>query len=155
MARADKTADRPAPLHIGDIEFDRGAGVVRRFGRERTLGPVEFRILELLMSHPDRVFSRTDLIAAAWDDTHGIEERTVDVKIGRLRKRINRPGSPDPIRSVRALGYKFATALASEPDATARKVKLRPVRPGQERLLGRASSREPLFLTGLLRTTRR
>jgi two-component system, OmpR family, phosphate regulon response regulator PhoB len=94
-------------LKAGDIELDREARRVRRGGRELHLGPTEFRLLEFLMQSPGRVFSREQLLDNVWGRDVYVDERTVDVHVGRLRKAINTPNSSDPIRTVRGSGYSF------------------------------------------------
>lgn len=90
---------------IGDIVIDRVAHRVRRSGKEIHLGPTEFRLLDYLMQHPGRVFSREQLLDAVWGSDVYVEARTVDVHIGRLRKAMNRDDDVDPIRTVRSAGY--------------------------------------------------
>jgi two-component system, OmpR family, phosphate regulon response regulator PhoB len=92
-------------LAAGDIELDRETHRVRRGGKEVHLGPTEFKLLEFLMQSPGRVFSREQLLDGVWGRDVYIDERTVDVHVGRLRKAISRPRSPDPIRTVRGAGY--------------------------------------------------
>lgn len=92
-------------LTHGDIVVDRVAHRVKRAGREIHLGPTEFRLLDYLMQHPRRVFSREQLLDAVWGSDVYVEARTVDVHVGRLRKALNLPGEPDPIRTVRSAGY--------------------------------------------------
>ncbi len=92
-------------LRAGDIVMDRVAHRVRREGREIHLGPTEFRILDHLMQHPGRVFSREQLLDAVWGSDVYVEARTVDVHIGRLRKALNTGAEEDPIRTVRSAGY--------------------------------------------------
>jgi two-component system, OmpR family, phosphate regulon response regulator PhoB len=92
-------------VHQGDITVDRVAHRVRRGGREVHLGPTEFRLLDYLMQHPGRVFSREQLLDAVWGSDVYVEARTVDVHIGRLRKALNRDDELDPIRTVRSAGY--------------------------------------------------
>lgn len=94
----------------GDIVIDRVAHRVRRAGREIRLGPTEFRLLDYLMQHPGRVFSREQLLDAVWGADVYVEARTVDVHIGRLRKAINNVHETDPIRTVRSAGYSFELA---------------------------------------------
>jgi two-component system phosphate regulon response regulator PhoB len=94
-------------LASGDIELDRETRRVRRGGREIHLGPTEFRLLEFLMQAPGRVFSREQLLDGVWGHDVYVDERTVDVHVGRLRKSINRSKSKDPIRTVRGSGYSF------------------------------------------------
>jgi two-component system phosphate regulon response regulator PhoB len=89
----------------GDIVMDRVAHRVRRGGREIHLGPTEFRLLDYLMQHPGRVFSREQLLDSVWGSDVYVEARTVDVHIGRLRKAINTDDEVDPIRTVRSAGY--------------------------------------------------
>lgn len=99
-------------LRAGDIELDRETHRVRRAGREIHLGPTEFRLLEFLMQSPGRVYSREQLLDSVWGHDVYIDERTVDVHIGRLRKAINRGrGVEDPIRTVRGAGYAFNDAF--------------------------------------------
>jgi two-component system phosphate regulon response regulator PhoB len=92
-------------LRCGDIIMDRVAHRVKRSGREVHLGPTEFRILDHLMQHPGRVFSREQLLDAVWGSDVYVEARTVDVHIGRLRKALNETEEGDPIRTVRSAGY--------------------------------------------------
>jgi two-component system phosphate regulon response regulator PhoB len=89
----------------GDIVVDRVAHRVKRDGREVHLGPTEFRLLDYLMQHPGRVFSREQLLDAVWGSDVYVEARTVDVHIGRLRKALNDGEEADPIRTVRSAGY--------------------------------------------------
>jgi len=67
--------------------------------------PTEFKLLEFFMSSPGRVFSRAQLLDGVWGHDIYVDERTVDVHVGRLRKAINRGHSDDPIRTVRGAGY--------------------------------------------------
>jgi two-component system phosphate regulon response regulator PhoB len=94
-------------LRLGDITIDRVAHRVRRAAREVHLGPTEFRLLDHLMQHTGRVFSREQLLDAVWGSDVYVEARTVDVHIGRLRKALNAEGENDPIRTVRSAGYAF------------------------------------------------
>ena len=91
-------------LHHGDIVVDRVAHRVRRADKEIHLGPTEFRLLDYLMQHPGRVFSREQLLNAVWGSDVYVEARTVDVHIGRLRKALNRHRRrPDPHGPLRRL----------------------------------------------------
>lgn len=92
-------------LSHGDIIVDRVAHRVKRDGREVHLGPTEFRLLDHLIQHPGRVFSREQLLDAVWGSDVYVEARTVDVHIGRLRKALNTGRDVDPIRTVRSAGY--------------------------------------------------
>ncbi len=90
---------------FADITLDRAQMRVTRAGRNITLGPTEFRLLEVLIRRPGRVYARAQLLDRVWGQDIYVEERTVDVHVGRLRKALNRPGERDPIRTVRAAGY--------------------------------------------------
>ena len=92
-------------LKTGDIELDRETRRIHRNGREVRLGPTEYRLLEFLMSAPGRVFSREQLLDGVWGHDNYVDERTVDVHIGRLRRAISRGKEKDPIRTVRGAGY--------------------------------------------------
>ncbi len=103
-ARPERIASR---LTAGEIDLDRETRRVRRSNREVHLGPTEFRLLEYLMEKPGRVFSRGQLLDGVWGLTVEIDERTVDVHVGRLRKALSRGREKDPIRTVRGAGYAF------------------------------------------------
>lgn len=96
----------------GDIIMDRVAHRVKRGQREVHLGPTEFRILDHLMQHPGRVFSREQLLDAVWGSDVYVEARTVDVHIGRLRKALMVGEEHDPIRTVRSAGYALDVEVA-------------------------------------------
>jgi two-component system phosphate regulon response regulator PhoB len=89
----------------GDLIIDRAAHRVKRGGKDIHLGPTEFRLLDHLMQHPGRVFSREQLLDAVWGSDVYVEARTVDVHIGRLRKALTAEIDEDPIRTVRSAGY--------------------------------------------------
>src|SRR5437667_3229910 len=92
-------------LSYGDIELDREKRRVARSGRPIDLGPTEYRLLEFFLEHPGRVFSREQLLDSVWGRDIYIDERTVDVHIGRLRKLLHPGREQDPIRTVRGAGY--------------------------------------------------
>jgi two-component system, OmpR family, phosphate regulon response regulator PhoB len=103
-ARPERVASK---LAAGDLELDRETRRVSRATREVHLGPTEFRLLEFLMQSPGRVFSREQLLDGVWGRDVYIDERTVDVHVGRLRRALNRGRVSDPIRTVRGTGYSF------------------------------------------------
>jgi two-component system, OmpR family, phosphate regulon response regulator PhoB len=100
-------------VSCGDIIMDRVAHRVKRGAREVHLGPTEFRILDHLMQHPGRVFSREQLLDAVWGSDVYVEARTVDVHIGRLRKALMVGEETDPIRTVRSAGYALDVEAAN------------------------------------------
>jgi two-component system phosphate regulon response regulator PhoB len=117
MARVKAILRRAAPsrisdvLKVGDIELDRTAHRVTRGSREIHLGPTEYRLLEFLMESPGRVLSRSQLLDGVWGHDSFVDERTVDVHIGRLRKALIRGKEHDPIRTVRGAGYALGERL--------------------------------------------
>lgn len=117
MARVRAILRRTSPeriasvLTVGNIVLDRATHRVTRNGRQVHLGPTEFRLLEFLMQSPGRVFSRTQLLDGVWGRNVYVDERTVDVHIGRLRKAMMRGTESDPVRTVRGAGYAFSDTL--------------------------------------------
>ncbi len=99
-------------IRHGELVIDRAAHRVRRGAKEVRLGPTEFRLLDYLMQHPGRVFSREQLLDAVWGSDVYVEARTVDVHIGRLRKALNDGFEDDPIRTVRSAGYSLDVEAA-------------------------------------------
>jgi len=73
------------------------------------MGPTEYRLLEFFMSHPERVYSRSQLLDRVWGSNVYVEERTVDVHIRRLRKVLEPHGYDALIQTVRGSGYRFST----------------------------------------------
>jgi two-component system, OmpR family, phosphate regulon response regulator PhoB len=101
-SRPERLAER---LHVGDLDLDRLTRRVRRSDRDIRLGPTDFRLLECLLEKPGRVFSRAQLLDLVWGRSAEVDERTVDVHIGRLRKKLSKGREPHPIRTVRGAGY--------------------------------------------------
>ena len=119
-------------LNAGDIELDREKRRVSRAGREVPLGPTEFRLLEFLMESPGRVFSREQLLDGVWGRDVYIDERTVDVHVGRLRKALNRGRAPTrsapcaapAMRSTTASPLMASLSALREPDRVAAAVRI-------------------------------
>jgi two-component system phosphate regulon response regulator PhoB len=101
-SRPERVAER---LYVGDLDLDRLTRRVRRGDRDIRLGPTDFRLLEYLLERPGRVFSRAQLLDLVWGRSAEVDERTVDVHIGRLRKKLSKGRERDPIRTVRGAGY--------------------------------------------------
>jgi two-component system phosphate regulon response regulator PhoB len=95
-------------LRAGVLELDAAGHRVVAGGSEIRLGPTEYRLLRFLMAHPDRVFSRTQLLDRVWGANVYVEERTVDVHIRRLRKALAEQGADAYIQTVRGAGYRFS-----------------------------------------------
>lgn len=102
LRRHQSSYDR---LSFADVTLDPETHRVERAGRMLSLGPTEYRLLDLLIRNPRKVFSREDLLRRIWGQNIHVEIRTIDVHIRRLRKAINGPGEVDLVRTVRAAGY--------------------------------------------------
>lgn len=113
LARVQAILRRAAPeriadvLQFADVELDRSAHRVKRGKRTVKLGPTEFRLLEFMMERVGRVLSRAQLLDGVWGSDAYVDERTVDVHIGRLRKSLVHGKELDVIRTVRGAGYIF------------------------------------------------
>lgn len=103
-ANPDAVADQ---LVAGELALNRRTKRVNRGPRDINLSPTEFRLLEQLMRNPGRVYSRSQLLDTVWGRDAFVDERTVDVHVGRLRKSLSRGKEADPIRTVRSTGYAF------------------------------------------------
>jgi two-component system, OmpR family, phosphate regulon response regulator PhoB len=115
-ARVKAVLRRRAPQATDDavefdgLQLDPGSHRVSGNGQTLSLGPTEFRLLHFLMTHAERVYSRTQLLDQVWGDHVLVEERTVDVHIRRLRKALEASGHDRLIQTVRSAGYRFSVA---------------------------------------------
>jgi two-component system phosphate regulon response regulator PhoB len=98
------------PVEVSGLRLDPGTHRVFGGVRPRAVGPREFRLLHFLMTHAERVHSRTQLLDQVWGDHVFVEERTVDVHIRRLRKALEPTGHDRLIETVRGTGYRFSAA---------------------------------------------
>ena len=96
-------------LSAGVLDVDAAGHRVMSSGQEIKLGPTEYRLLHFLMTHAERVYSRTQLLDRVWGANVYVEERTVDVHIRRLRKALTETGADNYIQTVRGAGYRFST----------------------------------------------
>ena len=96
-------------IRAGVLELDTAGHRVTAEGVDVKLGPTEYRLLRFLMTHPDRVYSRTQLLDRVWGANVYVEERTVDVHVRRLRKALADAGADEYIQTVRGAGYRFST----------------------------------------------
>jgi two-component system phosphate regulon response regulator PhoB len=94
-------------IRIGELELNPATRRVTGDGRPLELGPAEFRLLHFFMSHPERVYNRTQLLDEVWGDHVFVEERTVDVHIRRLRLALSKSGHDRLIETVRGTGYRL------------------------------------------------
>jgi two-component system, OmpR family, phosphate regulon response regulator PhoB len=114
MARIRSVLRRKAPealdavVAVGPLKLDPATRRVNREEREVKLGPTEFRLLHFLMTHPERVHSRAQLLDRVWGDHVFIEERTVDVHVKRLREALGPVQCAHMIETVRGAGYRLS-----------------------------------------------
>jgi len=115
-ARVKAVLRRRAPqvtddrVEVDSLCLDPVSHRVTGAGQAIALGPTEFRLLHFLMTHAERVYSRTQLLDQVWGDHVFVEERTVDVHIRRLRKALEATGHDHLIQTVRSAGYRFSAA---------------------------------------------
>jgi two-component system, OmpR family, phosphate regulon response regulator PhoB len=95
-------------VEVEGLKLDPASHRVIADGTPLEVGPTEFRLLHFFMTHPDRVYSRTQLLDNVWGDHVFVEERTVDVHIRRLRKALEPTNHQRLIQTVRSAGYRFS-----------------------------------------------
>jgi len=117
LARIKAVIRRRAPLlsdeivEVGALRLDPAAHRISAAGAKIELGATEFRLLHFFMTHPDRVYSRSQLLDDVWGDHVFVEERTVDVHIRRLRQSLHPSGHDALLETVRGTGYRFLRKL--------------------------------------------
>ncbi len=99
-------------IEIGGLRLDPATHRVTINDEEMVLGPTEFRLLHFLMSHPERVHTRTQLLDGVWGDHVFVEDRTVDVHIRRLRKALEPAAKDTLVQTVRGSGYRLSAGPA-------------------------------------------
>ena len=99
-------------VEIDELRLDPVNHRVTAGNKEIELGPTEYRLLHFMMTHTERVYSRSQLLDRVWGDHVFVEERTVDVHIRRLRKALQLAGRDDWIQTVRGSGYRFSAVAA-------------------------------------------
>jgi two-component system phosphate regulon response regulator PhoB len=97
-----------AQIIIGDLTLDTEQHRLSIGDRQLEVSPTEFRLMHFFMTHPDKVYTRTQLLDQVWGRTVYIEERTIDVHIRRLRKILEEYGREDLVKTVRGFGYRFS-----------------------------------------------
>ena len=95
-------------VEAGGLRLDPATHRVGCGDRPVALGPTEFRLLHFLMTHPERVHSRAQLLDKVWGDHVFVEDRTVDVHVRRLRAALEPSGHDQLIQTVRGSGYRFS-----------------------------------------------
>ena len=117
LLRRSEFGQKDAPLEAGRLQLDPASHRVAIGGQPVQMGPTEFRLLHFFMTHPDRVYSRGQLLDQVWGTNVYVDERTVDVHIRRLRKALQ--GADDAaldcsylVQTVRGAGYRFSTSIS-------------------------------------------
>ncbi|MFP3644011.1 response regulator transcription factor [Paraburkholderia sp. SIMBA_054] len=105
LRRRPRTAKQEAILRFRSLELDLVRRKVSRHERELTLKPTEFRVLEFMLRHPGQVLTRTMIFEAVWGCRFDPGTNLIDVHVGRLRKKVELPGEPPLIRTIRGAGY--------------------------------------------------
>lgn len=111
VMRRSRDDDEDGSVTLGALRIDGAAHRVFANDEPLTIGPTEFRLLHFFMTHPERVYSRSQLLDHVWGGSVYVEERTVDVHIRRLRKTLEPTGLEGMVQTVRGAGYRFSTAV--------------------------------------------
>ena len=116
LLRRSDFGQKDVPLQFGELTLDPASHRVSIEGRRLDMGPTEYRLLHFFMTHPDRVYNRSQLLDQVWGGNVYVEERTVDVHIRRLRKALQslQGASEDCsafVQTVRGTGYRFSASL--------------------------------------------
>ena len=114
VLRRSREDDEHGSIVVGELRIDGAAHRVmaRNAAGEQTvqIGPTEYRLLHFFMTHPDRVYSRSQLLDHVWGGSVYVEERTIDVHIRRLRKTLEPFGLDGMVQTVRGAGYRFSAS---------------------------------------------
>ncbi len=108
VLRRSKPDAQDRPIEVNGLRLDPMSHRVTGNHQTIAVGPTEFRLLQFLMTHPDRVFNRAQLLDSVWGQHVYIEERTVDVHVRRLRKALMETSHETLIQTVRGAGYRFS-----------------------------------------------
>lgn len=111
VLRRSSALNADKPIDIGQLSLDSKSQRVTAAGKVIELGPTEYRLLAFFMSHPERAYSRTQLLDQVWGSNVYIEDRTIDVHIRRLRKLLQPYDCDTLIQTVRGTGYRFSNLL--------------------------------------------
>jgi len=95
-------------ISLGDLVLDTEQHRLSIGNKQLEVSPTEFRLMQFFMTHPDKVYSRTQLLDQVWGRSVYIEERTIDVHIRRLRKILSEHGREELVQTVRGFGYRFS-----------------------------------------------
>ena len=110
VLRRNRQEDEDGNVTVGNLRIDGAAHRVYCNDTPVPIGPTEYRLLYFFMTHPDRVYSRSQLLDHVWGGSVYVEERTIDVHIRRLRKTLEPFAAENMVQTVRGAGYRFSAA---------------------------------------------
>ena len=113
VMRRSQNENAEGNVEFGGLRIDGAAHRVFAGSSPVTIGPTEYRLLYFFMTHPERVYTRSQLLDQVWGGNVYVEERTIDVHIRRLRKTLEPARLDDLVQTVRGAGYRFSTTPAS------------------------------------------
>jgi len=111
VLRRARSDDEDGSVNLGGLRIDGAAHRVYSGETPIHIGPTEYRLLHFFMTHPERVYSRAQLLDQVWGGNVYVEERTVDVHIRRLRQTLEPYGADVLVQTVRGAGYRFSTTV--------------------------------------------
>jgi two-component system phosphate regulon response regulator PhoB len=111
VMRRARDDDEDGSVSVGALRIDGAAHRVFANGEPVAIGPTEYRLLHFFMTHPERVYTRSQLLDHVWGGSVYVEERTIDVHIRRLRKTLEPSGLEGMVQTVRGSGYRFSASL--------------------------------------------
>ena len=111
VLRRNRQEDEDGNVTVGNLRIDGAAHRVYCNDTPVPIGPTEYRLLYFFMTHPDRVYSRSQLLDHVWGGSVYVEERTIDVHIRRLRKTLEPFAAQEMVQTVRGAGYRFSAAV--------------------------------------------
>lgn len=111
VMRRARDDDEDGSVSVGQMRIDGAAHRVFANGEPVAIGPTEYRLLHFFMTHPERVYSRSQLLDHVWGGSVYVEERTIDVHIRRLRKTLEPSGLEAMVQTVRGSGYRFSASV--------------------------------------------
>jgi Response regulators consisting of a CheY-like receiver domain and a winged-helix DNA-binding domain len=110
VMRRSREDDEDGSISAGNLRIDGAAHRVFAGDAAVPIGPTEYRLLHFFMTHPDRVYSRAQLLDHVWGGSVYVEERTIDVHIRRLRRTLEPFGVDGMVQTVRGAGYRFSAS---------------------------------------------
>ena len=111
VLRRTREDDEDGSVQLGGLRIDGASHRVYAGELQVQLGPTEYRLLHFFMTHPERVYTRSQLLDHVWGGSVYVEERTIDVHIRRLRKTLEPFGAENMVQTVRGAGYRFSASV--------------------------------------------